>query len=127
LGIDWNRYNPESDVIVLKTIFGQTPKLLLNIQPNLLDAFRLGAGMLHLWGESSARKWFGEMPATGIHLDADTCIRMLVFFGIHQRSMSDFELAGIKTNHVRSAAHFPVSVFLCPIRQNSRCNLARVP
>lgn len=100
MGIDWNRYNPESDMIVLKAVFDETPRLLMHIQHELLDVFRLGAGMMHLWGSNSAKKWFDEMPETGIHLDAETSIRMLVFFGIHRRNLSDYRSADVRTVQV---------------------------
>ncbi|MEI7901431.1 MAG: SAP domain-containing protein [bacterium] len=96
MGIDWKRYNPESDLIVLKAMFDETPQLLMHIQHDLLDAFRLGAGMMHLLGSSSAKKWFDEMPETGIHLDAETSIRMLFFFGIHKRKLSDYRCADVR-------------------------------
>lgn len=100
MGIDWNNYNPDSDVAVLKAMFEGTPQLLVKIQEDLLGALRLAAGMMHLWAESSAKKWFDQMPETGIHLDADTTIRMLVFFGIHKRNLAEHRQAGVKTVEV---------------------------
>lgn len=97
MGIDWKNYNPDYNIAVLKTIFEETPQLLSILHNELLGKFRLAAGMMHLWGESSAKKWFDQMPETGMHLDADTCIRMLVFFGIHKRNLAEYRSAGVKT------------------------------
>ena len=59
--------------------------------------------MTHLWGQTKNREWLADDLTTGIHLDADTSARMLIFHAYHFRDLRSYELSGIKTLQILSA------------------------
>lgn len=68
LGIDWDREslltNPR-DIYILKSIFEDLPTVAKGLDPQVIDQFRLAAGVMHLWGSDKIAKslleGFGEL------------------------------------------------------------------
>lgn len=100
LGIDWSNYDGSSDIKALKTIFETKPRILDDINNDLLENLRVSAGMMQLWGTNRAAPWLSEDFTTGIHLDADSAARMLVFYASHLRVMEQYKEAGVRTAEV---------------------------
>jgi len=103
IGIDWKNYDGTSDVESLRSILNTTPAILKGIEEDQLRQLRPAAGMMHLWGISTARHWLPEGLETGIHLDGDTACRMLVFHAHYLRHMKAYKEAGIRTVEVSGA------------------------
>jgi hypothetical protein len=96
LGIDWKNYDGRSDVESLRAIFNATPAILESIEEDRLGQLRSPAGMMLLWGTGTAERWLPDGFETGIHLDANTASRMLVFHAHHLRNMKEYREAGIR-------------------------------
>ena len=97
LGIDWMNYDGTSDVESIRAIFTTTPAILRGIEKDRLRQIRPAAGMMHLWGTGTAKKWLPDGFDTGIHLDGNTACRMLVFHAANVRNLKQFEECGIKS------------------------------
>lgn len=100
LGINWSDYDGSSDIKALKTIFERKPRILGNISNDRLENLRVSAGMMQLWGTNTAAPWLPQDFTTGIHLDADSAARMLVFYASHLRAMEQYKEAGVRTAEV---------------------------
>ncbi len=96
LEFDWENYDPEIDVIMLECIFSGWPAILNTVTHDLRDALRLGAAMMELFGARTAMQWFEEVPKTNSHLDPDTVIRMICFYGRHQQEMQEYKRMGVR-------------------------------
>jgi hypothetical protein len=102
VGIDWKNYNVESEVTLLKAIFGRVPGILKGIDKTRLDRLRLAAAMMELWGTTTVEGWLPDDFETGSYLDCDTSCRMLLFHAQHLRRMADYREARVKTVKVSS-------------------------
>jgi SPP1 gp7 family putative phage head morphogenesis protein len=100
MGIDWSASPSESDKEILTAIFDRTPALLAGVDTQILRQLRLAAAMQQLWGTGSARKWLPDDCDTGMHLDADTAARMLVFHAFHLENVASYRRAGFETVEV---------------------------
>jgi hypothetical protein len=102
VGIDWKNYNVESEVTLLKAIFGRVPGILKGIDKTRLDRLRLAAAVMELWGTTTVEGWLPDDFETGSYLDCDTSCRMLLFHAQHLRRMADYREARVKTVKVSS-------------------------
>jgi hypothetical protein len=96
MNIDWKNHNTSRDVTILNNIFGNLPKQLGNLRPELVEIFRVAAGMVHLWGTSHGKEWGTSNETTGLSFDSDTIIRMLVSYGIYMYELADYKRIGVK-------------------------------
>lgn len=122
LGVDWAHYDPRGQEQTLRYMFAGWPGILQQVDSNLRDPLRLGAAMMELFGERTADKWFEELPDTGSHLDPNTVMRMLSFYGSHLRAMMGFRALGVRTVEIlggddeESCPHcLAIKGRLCPI------------
>jgi hypothetical protein len=88
LGMDWNHYGSDEDVLELTAIFEKTPAILNGISEEILGPLRLAAGMICLLGTNKTSPWLPVGYETGVRFDADTAARMLLFYGSHLRRMN---------------------------------------
>jgi hypothetical protein len=96
IGIDWKHYNPSRDIEILNTIFGSKPRIIAQLGDEKLEALRLGAAMMELWGTNMATQWIPASFETSLPFDNDTAARMLLFYAIHQRTLEGYRGAGLK-------------------------------
>ncbi|OGO19970.1 MAG: hypothetical protein A2Z15_06490 [Chloroflexi bacterium RBG_16_50_11] len=96
VGIDWKNHNPDNDIALLKTIFGRTPKILIHLGNEKLEAVRIAAAMMELWGVNRAKKWLPTDFKTDLPFDNDTTARMLLFFAQHQAALERYRNEGLK-------------------------------
>lgn len=103
LGIDWDAYDVEAEVKVLRTIAASVPEILSSIAVGPLRRLRVAAEMMELWGTNSAAQWLPQNFSTGIRLDPDSAARMLLFHGYHRRDMDQYVLGKVRSVEVLSA------------------------
>ena len=96
LNIDWKNDNSSRDVTILNNIFASLPKQLGNLRPELVEQFRVAAGMVHLWGTSHGKEWVTTNETTGLTFDSDAIIRMLVSYGLYSHEIADYKKIGVK-------------------------------
>jgi predicted DNA binding CopG/RHH family protein len=97
IGIDWKHYNPNHDIEMLKTIFeSKPPKIIVRLGNEKLEAVRIAAAMMALWGESKAKKWLPTDFETGLPFDNDTAVRMIKFQAWHRATLERYSSAGIE-------------------------------
>lgn len=90
MGIDWKNYNLEQiDVETLTNIFKSKPKILSDVDDDKLEALRIGASMMHLYGAVAADKWFPTNLETKSRFDNNTAARMLLFHTEFLREKND--------------------------------------
>lgn len=97
VGMDWNYYGSDEDVLELTAIFEKTPAILNGISEDRLGPLRLAAGMIHLLGTNKTSSWLPVGYETGIRFDADIAARMILSCGSYLRRMhqlSDKDLTG---------------------------------
>ncbi len=125
LGIDWEHHDPTGDVAKLEFIFKTKPAILKQINEGALDAVRVGAGMMALWGTNSARKWLPVDLETGLVFDDDTATRMFLFLAIHQANLVSYRQSGVvKSVEILSA---PNSCDTCKGLSGKKYRLDKVP
>lgn len=90
LGMNWDYYGSETDVLELAAIFEKTPGILDGITEDRLSPLRLAAGMVHLLGTNKISPWLPPDYETGIRFDAETAVAMLLSHARYYRRM--FEL-----------------------------------
>jgi len=90
IGIDWKYYNPARDIAVLNTIFDSKPKILACLNDSQLDALRLSAGMIYLWGTNQGKKWLPPNFETELAMDNDAASRMFFFYATHRVNVANY-------------------------------------
>lgn len=102
-GIDWKRYNPERDVEMLSNIFKNKPGILARLGNDKLEALRIGACMMALWGENKAKKWLPVNFETGLPFDNDTTARMFLFHAVHRATLERYHSEGLEHVEILAA------------------------
>jgi hypothetical protein len=97
IDVDWANYDPRGHEQTLKIMFAGWPGILQKVDSDLRGPLRLGAALMDLFGERTADKWFEELPVIESHLDPNTAMRMLSFYGRHLHNMCDFRRIGVRT------------------------------
>lgn len=95
MGIDWKHYNPNRDIEILKNIYGNKPEILSKLENAKLDSLRPAAGMMLLWGESTATKWLPTDFETGLSMDNDSAARMLLFNSQNKETLKQYGESGV--------------------------------
>jgi hypothetical protein len=96
IGIDWNHYNPNHDIEILKTIFeNKPPKIIVRLGKEKLEAIRIAGAMMALWGENKAEKWLPENFETNMPFDYDTVVRMMNFYAQHKAELEADRKSGV--------------------------------
>jgi len=95
IGIDWKHYNPENDIKKLSIIFESKPKILVRLGNEKLEAVRIAAAMMTLWGKNKAKEWLPANFETGISFDNDTTARMFLFYAQHQATLEKYRKSGV--------------------------------
>ena len=95
LGINWKNHNPTSDIEALKAIFAYKPKILSQLDNNLLDTLRFAAGMDYLWGTNNSAKWLRPDFETGLAIDKVTAVRMFLSNAYYHRSITQYRTSGV--------------------------------
>jgi hypothetical protein len=80
MGVDWKSHDVTTDVEELKLIMQNTPAILKDMKPQVLNNIRVAAAMARLFSTSSAKKWMPKEITTEIHLLPDEASRMLIFY-----------------------------------------------
>jgi len=96
LGIDWKNYNPQNDISTLKIIFNCKPKILKNVNDDVLQHLRLAAGMTEIWGVNDGSKWLPKDFESNLRLKDDVAVRMVLFYGFNQRNLAEYKSIGVK-------------------------------
>lgn len=95
IGIDWKHYNPSRDIEMLNTIFSSKPKILAKLDNEKLEALRLGAAMMGLWGKNMAKEWLPANYETGLAFDNDTAARMFFFYASYRATLEQYRKSGV--------------------------------
>ncbi len=96
IGIDWKHYNPNHNMEILNTIFESRPKILVRLGNEKLEALRIAAAMMELWGENRAKKWLPVDFETGLPFDNDTTARMFLFHGEKRATLERYRSGGLE-------------------------------
>ena len=94
MGIDWKHYNPDHDVERLNDIFRSKPKIVAQLTDDKMEALRIGAAMMELWGINSPEKWLPDNFETGLSLDNDAAARMFLFHAESRANLEGYRDAG---------------------------------
>jgi len=94
--IDWDNPDIKRDHAIIKYMFSGKPKILKNLNDELLPDFRLAAAMMFLWGENRIDQWFPSGIDTGLVMDNDTVARMIMFYAIHRFDLDQYRYLGKK-------------------------------
>lgn len=97
IGIDWKNYNPSRDVAILSNLFNSAPKRLASLKAELLEQLRVAAGMIHLWGTNRGKEWLSTSETTGLGIDNDSAIRLLLSYAMYRHEIADYKRIGVKT------------------------------
>ncbi|MGD0854449.1 MAG: SAP domain-containing protein [Dehalococcoidia bacterium] len=95
MGVDWRHYNPSHDIERLETIFRSKPKIVAQLRDEKLEALRIGAAMMELWGTNTAMKWLPDNFETGLSIDNDAAARMFLFQAGNQAQLESYRKEGV--------------------------------
>jgi hypothetical protein len=124
IGIDWKHYNPSRDMEILNTIFRSKPRIIAQLGDEKLEALRIGAAMMALWGTNTAKQWLPANFETSLPFDNDTAARMILFYAIHKRTLEGYHDTGLKYVEVFPA---PDSCESCKKLAGKQYRLAEAP
>jgi hypothetical protein len=104
--IGGGRCNVKTSAEYIEEIFQKKPKILDGIDVEGLEKIRVAAAMMTLWAGKSASAWLPGNFSTGIHLDGEVAVRMLISHCNHIRNMEScrsgpfelFEIIGSNQN-----------------------------
>lgn len=96
VGIDWENYNPASDLSVLRYLFSGAPSHLKKLPDEKLLQLRVAAGMILLWGANDPRPWLSGTSCDEVGLDSDVATMMLLSNAQHHERIASMKAAGIK-------------------------------
>jgi hypothetical protein len=91
MGIDFKHYNPVPDIAMLKAIFASRPKILTGLNHSQFDALQVAAGGIYLWGTNEGKKWLPPNFNTGLAMDNNAAVRMIVFLAYHRVNIEKFK------------------------------------
>ncbi len=86
----------QNRIKMLNTIFESKPKIIAPIGDEKLEALRVAAAMMALWGENKAKKWLPVDFETGLPLDNDAAARMIAFSGGHRGTLERYRKSGVE-------------------------------
>jgi len=95
LGINWKNHNPTLDIEALKAIFVYKPKILSQLDNNLLEMLRFAAGMDYLWGTNNSAKWLRPDFEIGLAIDKATAVRMFLSNAYFHKSITQYRTSGV--------------------------------
>lgn len=124
LNIDWKHYDPSQDVAMLKVIFQAKPKILTTLNDGQIGHLRLVAGMMYLWGKSQAGFWLPDNFEIDLTMDSNTAARMITFYAYHQRNITQYRAAGVKTVRILATDD---SCAACKKLARKRYKISEVP
>jgi hypothetical protein len=81
VGVDWDRSPNSDDVERLGAILAARPRILRGVPDDQWRTAQVAAGMMHMWGERSARPWLPDSFVGASNLDRETTVRMVLFAG----------------------------------------------
>jgi hypothetical protein len=90
LGIDWKHFDNKRQVEILSLIFQSKPEILSNLDDANLEALRVGAAMMELWGMNTAKKWIPVNLKTGLLMSNDSAARMVLFDSRHKQTLKQY-------------------------------------
>ncbi len=124
IGMDWKHYNPNRDIEILNTIFGSKPRIIAQLVDAKLEALRIGAAMMALWGKNMAKEWLPANFETGLLFDTDTTARMFLFHALHRATLERYRSEGLEHAEILAA---PDSCESCRKLAIKRYKLNEVP
>ncbi len=124
IGVDWKHYDPSHDLAVLNTIFAGKPKILASFSDAQLDALRIAAGMMHLWGANECKRWLPSNFEVDRFADNATAARMLLFYAWHRVNLAQYRNYGVTEVKVLGAAD---SCAACKRISGKRFMIEQVP
>jgi len=100
-GIDlkesWKHHNPNHDIEKLNTIFeSKPPRIIVRLGNEKLEALRIAAAMMALWGENKAKQWLPPDFEAGLPFDNDTVVRMINFQAVHRATLERYRSEGLE-------------------------------
>ncbi len=96
INMDWGNYDTSHNVLILNNIFGYLPKQLANLGSELIERFRVVAGMVYLWGTGNGKEWNMSNEATGLAFDSNAVVRLLISHGIYRQEIAEYKRIGVK-------------------------------
>jgi hypothetical protein len=81
VGVDWGRGPDNEDVERLRAILAARPRILRGVPDDQWRTAQVAAGMMHMWGERSARPWLPDSFVGASNLDRETTVLMVLFAG----------------------------------------------
>ena len=108
----------------MKTIFESKPKILVHLGDEKLEAVRIAAAMMMLWGKNKAKKWLPVDFETGLLFDNDTTARMFLFHAQHRANLEQYRREGVEYLEVFPA---PDSCEACKKLANRHYKLNEAP
>jgi hypothetical protein len=95
MGINWNKYNINSDINSLKFIFSQFPKYLKNIEIDKRKPLLIAGAMSYLWGTGNGTKWLPEGFITNSPIGNDVAVNAITLRLYSYRSMEQYKSSGV--------------------------------
>jgi hypothetical protein len=120
----WQRYNTDTDFVVLKAIFQGRPGLLGGLSSGQLECLQLAAAMMHLCGSEECESWLPHGFQTPLRIDNNAAARMVLFSAYHRCNVASFMAAGVRRVRIQGT-HNPCPA--CEAIAQKTYRLSEVP
>lgn len=95
IGLDWKHYDPSHNVEMLKTLFESKPRIVAQLGDERLEALRIGAAMMALWGTNMAEEWLPTDLETGLPFGNDAVARNVLDYAQNRATLLGLKKQGM--------------------------------
>jgi hypothetical protein len=88
---DWEHYNPDQDLAVLRTIADCRPKVFARLGGKQLGQLRIAASLMHLWKVNKADEWLPGSFRSGLSVDNAAAVRMLAAHAVYRTDIARYQ------------------------------------
>lgn len=128
MGVDWKKFNPETQIRPLQAIFNSKPKILKGIDEQQLNQLRIAAALMSLWGVGNVKKeWVSLDFNTGLVMDNNSAARMIIAFISNQGNLNEYKRIGVKKVKVESLVNDDLVCKTCRSLNGTVYSIDKVP
>jgi hypothetical protein len=93
--VGWEHYVPDTDLAMLEMIASSRPRVFSRLGGGQRDPLRIAASMTYLWGTNKADEWLPRGFRSGLPVNNESAVRMLVSHAVYRTDIARYRRAGV--------------------------------